>query len=143
MFESINKRVKHCRNLAGLTQSEAAAKMGMKCSTYSQMERTGDISGTRLVMLSEIFGVEPEYLLTGTIRTEDTKPVNYNDIMTEKKSNGLLNQPKEITSEKFAPIFVPTKNEENLIKIIRNLPKDSHDEVIKFIEEQYKKSKRK
>ena len=39
MGDTINERIALYRKMANLTQTEAAEKMGMKYSTYSQMER--------------------------------------------------------------------------------------------------------
>ena len=39
MSETINQRIALYRKIANLTQTQAAEKLGMKCSTYSQMER--------------------------------------------------------------------------------------------------------
>ena len=57
MDKSINQRIILYRKMANLTQTEVAEKMGMKCSTYSQMERKGSISTERLLALADIFGV--------------------------------------------------------------------------------------
>ena len=47
MDKLINQRIALYRKMANLTQTEVAEKMGMKCSTYSQMERKGSISSER------------------------------------------------------------------------------------------------
>lgn len=137
MDNSINKRVCSFRKLANLTQAETAEKMNMKCSTYSQMERKGKISAERLIRLAKIFGIKPEILLFGgAIETpqiiEPEEPKKTIEPVT-------LNQPPIIIDP--PPPFIPTKNEENYIKILRTLKPEDRDEVIKFLELKYKNSK--
>ncbi len=118
----INKRVIQYRKQKHLTQSEVAERIGMKSSTYSQMERVGDISAERVVRLAEIFGVRPEWILLG--EPEDT-PENESGI-------DVAQQPK-ITIPEPEP-FVLTNMEMSIIKIIRNLKKKEKEEVINFIQ---------
>ena len=63
MAYTINQRVAIYRKMANLTQTEAAERLGMKCSTYSQMERKGNISVDKLMAIAEVFGVNPAVLL--------------------------------------------------------------------------------
>ena len=57
--KEVNRRIALYRKMANLTQTEVAEKMGMKCSTYSQMERKGSISTERLLTICKILGVTP------------------------------------------------------------------------------------
>lgn len=59
----INKRVVKYRKFSHLTQSQVAELIGMKSSTYSQMEREGDVSAERIVKLAEIFNIDVRCLL--------------------------------------------------------------------------------
>ena len=63
MGSEINKRVVQYRKQAHLTQSEVAEYLGMKSSTYSQMERVGDISAEKIIKLAEVFNVDVRCLL--------------------------------------------------------------------------------
>lgn len=137
MSESINKRVQKCRKLANLSQSETAERMGIKCSTYSQMERQGRISGERLLQLAEIFGVDSNYLLTG----HSTSNVPVVELIKEPE----VKKPTVLKQEHFSPEYpqlILTKNEENYIKILRNLSKEDHREVVELLQEKYKNSKK-
>ena len=58
MDKSINKRVRIYRKRAGLTQNELAERLGMKGSTYSQMEREGNIPANRLLQIADVLGIE-------------------------------------------------------------------------------------
>ena len=139
MNETINQRVAKCRRLANLTQIEVAEKMGMKGSTYSQMERKGNISAERLVALAEICGVNPDILLYGEQPNTNPEPVAEPEKAKEElpraSQTPFYNRPE------FMNTFIFSKKEENIIKIIRNLPKKAKEEVISFIEKKYKESK--
>lgn len=139
MSESINKRVTRCRKLANLSQSQTAEKMGIKCSTYSQMERQGRISGERLLQLAEIFGVDSNYLLTG--RSTSNEPI----VEVVKEPEVKTKTKTRLEQSHFTPDYpqlILTKNEENYIKILRNLSKEDLREVVELLQEKYKNSKK-
>lgn len=126
MSNEINKRITMYRKLLGLSQLKTAELMNMKSSTYSQMEREGSITCDRLLQLSEIFDVSPQYLLCGT--NEPKADVLHEDNIFEDKT------PK--------PLMVLSKKEENFIKILRFLSKEDKKEVIEFLETKYNKSRK-
>ncbi len=66
---SINERIRMRRKEMGLIQCEVAERLGIKISTYSQMERKGHITCETLKVLCEVLEVSAQYLLYG-IRTE-------------------------------------------------------------------------
>lgn len=127
MAETINQRVAISRKLANFNQQEAAEKLGMKCSTYSQMERKGNISGDRLVEIAKIFNVSLNYLLLGK-ETETEATANPTD--------GTLKSPVTPPIPDRPPMIL-TRREENLISIIRNLSKDKREELLKYIQDNY------
>ena len=137
MNETINQRVAKCRKLANLTQTDVAEKLGMKCSSYSQMERKGTISAERLLSLAKIFSVSTDYLLKG----EETEKTAATNITTDSgvENTALLYRSEQKEPEKN--VFIVTKKEENLLKIIRNFSKPNYDRLIKFIEAIYKEEK--
>lgn len=139
MDKSINQRIVLYRKMANLTQTEVAEKMGMKCSTYSQMERKGSINAERLLALSEILGVTPEMLL---YESPTGKKLEFSGTEASASTLGQNNNPFKDDSYGPAP-FIPTHKEESIIKILRNLPKPYYDEVVNFIDLKYKESKRK
>ncbi len=126
MSNEINKRVAMYRKLLNLSQATIAERMGMKSSTYSQMERGGSITCDRLLKLAEIFGISPQYLLCDT-------PTDEGNLLREKPffDEGDRNPP-----------FVLSKKEENYIKILRNLSKEAKKEVIELLERKYKESRK-
>ncbi|MBQ6847625.1 MAG: helix-turn-helix transcriptional regulator [Clostridia bacterium] len=71
---SVNERIRICRKQRGLTQTQMSKVLGIKTSTYSQMERKGIITCEVLKVLSEAFGVSPIYLLYGTETENNISP---------------------------------------------------------------------
>ena len=139
MQQTINQRIALYRKMANLTQTEVAEKMGMKCSTYSQMERKGSISSERLLTLSKILGVKPEMLLYDS---PEDKKIDFSGNEISSSTLNQTNNPFSGSSYSPAP-FIATHKEESIIKILRNLPKPQYDEVINFIDAKYKESKNK
>ena len=139
MDKSINQRIILYRKMANLTLTEVAEKMGMKCSTYSQMERKGSINSERLLALSKILGVTPEMLL---YESPGGKKLDF--LGTETSANSLNQNNNPFSNDSYGPApFIPTHKEESIIKILRNLPKSYYDEVVNFIDLKYKESKNK
>ena len=137
-MSNLNDRIAKCRRLANLTQTDMAEKLNIKCSTYSQMERKGIVSAERLFEMAKIFGVTPCYLYD---ETEPCRQDHQESIMPQTESFGsVLKQPELPTIKK--DIFIVTKKEENLIKLLRNLSKQNYDKTIKFIEDIYRNEKK-
>ncbi len=65
MSETINERIRKYRNLRKLTQIEVAKSLGMKSSTYSQMERGGSIITDRLIKIAHLLTVDVRELIFG------------------------------------------------------------------------------
>ncbi len=127
MKETINQRVARNRKLVGLTQQETAEKLGMKCSTYSQMERKGNISANKVLELAAIFNISPDVLLYG-----DNPP------QTETDNASLSQTATPPVNPHAIPPLLLTNREENIIKILRTLSKEDKNEVIALIEKKYK-----
>ncbi len=75
---SINERIRMRRKEMGLIQGEVAERLGIKISTYSQMERKGHITCETLKILAEVLEVSSEYLLYGTKTETDVGISNPN-----------------------------------------------------------------
>lgn len=137
-MKTVNERIAKYRRLANIKQRDMAEKLGMKGSTYSQMERTGIVSAERLFKMADIFGVTPCQLYKGE---EPCKSDTFNQhTSADNPATLIFQQPAMPKIEK--EIFTITKKEENLIKIIRNLSKPNYDKTMKFIEEIYKEDKK-
>ena len=143
--ETINQRVAKCRKLADLNQAEAAEKLGMKTSSYSQMERKGKISAERLLKLAQIFNVHPNVLLYGDAYMpfpEETQQVSISKPVVADDNTLLASQPitEPVTvPENIVSNSILTNTEENIIKIYRNLSKEDRAEVKAFILDKFKK----
>ena len=144
MTETINERIARFRKLSNLTQAETAEKLGIKCSTYSQMERKGKISTDTLMRLSEVLGVSPFKLLYGDDRKEEhtvgSLPYTFEDVPQNRL---FLHQGTEYYNNLYdnKSDYIPTRKEENIMKIIHFLPKKSKEEVYEFVYKKYKESK--
>ena len=111
-MSEINKRVTHYRKEARLTQAQVADLIGMKSSSYSQMEREGDISAERIVKLAEIFKIDVRLLLYGQeLRFLEEEPQP-----PEGEETVVLSKPP------FGMTYIPLKNKERcIITIFRHL----------------------
>ena len=135
--ETINQRVAKCRKLADLNQAEAAEKLGMKTSTYSQMERKGKISAERLLKLAQIlYGDAYMPFPEETQQVSVSKPVvaDDNTLLASQPITEPVTVPENIVSNSIL-----TNTEENIIKIYRNLSKEDRAEVKAFILDKFKK----
>lgn len=119
-MDNVNERIVKYRNIAKQTQTEVAEKLDIKCSTYSQLERKGIVSAERLFKLSEIFGVTPCMLFKGE------EPCKNTDTSILKSPEPIFPKPE---------VFVATKKEQNIIKIIREFDKTDYNRVMELIQE--------
>ena len=142
MGYTVNQRVAIYRKMANLTQTEAAERLGMKCSTYSQMERKGHISVDKLIAIAAAFGIEPSILLRDPMEltSEQSRPV-VQPAAPAKPEMPIFREP--VVAPTSRPAFVISRNEENMLTILRNLPKADLDEVRSLINEKYQNSKKK
>lgn len=137
-MKTVNERIAKYRRLSNIKQRDMAEKLGMKGSTYSQMEREGIVSAERLFQMAEIFGITPCELYNGVEPCKSN--ISNPQTPTDNPSTLIFQQSPMPKIEK--EIFTVTKKEENLIKIIRNLSKPNYDKTMKFIEEIYKEDKK-
>ena len=63
--KTINQRVRELRIARNIKQQKIADFLGMKFSTYSQMEREGNISAEKLKHIAKFFKVDYEFLIDG------------------------------------------------------------------------------
>lgn len=122
MSKEINKRLAYYRKLSGYSQTQLAEILGMKISTYSQRERTGQLTAGFIIQVSQIFGVDPSVILTGK---EGVKfPVNEDDRNDE--DNGVI------------PFYLDNKEKE-MLTLWRNLSSTQKREVFAFAYNVFKK----
>lgn len=126
MADAINQRIKKFRRGLHYTQEQIALKMGMKPSTYSQMERCGKISSARITQLAEILETDAITLLYG--ETEKTITLVQPPI-----------DPKPVISEE-KPLVIPnlsssdlTAREAALVKMFKNISEPNKTLVYEFV----------
>lgn len=125
-METINQRVRKYRKELFLSQADVAGMLGMKTSTYSQMERMGNITCETLLKLAEIFKVDALKLLYG----EDMPKKEIKDIKEFKADiDGVGMIVAQDVYEKFAVIAM------------RNLSQPLKQEVYEFILDELKNVK--
>lgn len=87
----INKRIRTLRKLRDLTQAETANILGMKLSTYSQMERKGNIPASVLKRIAEIFNTDIYYILYGKEKSENLiTSLSVNNCRFKENNNRVL-----------------------------------------------------
>lgn len=134
---SINRRLAHYRKLKGFTQEELAELLDMKPSTYSQMERMGNIDCERLVRISEIIKVDILDLLYGEEKANEIRK-NY------VKMAILCGELPDITgAPKPKPNPEPpepslTVRDQNHISVIHNLYPEDKTRVYEFAYDLFK-----
>jgi len=65
------KRIKHARELAGLSQGQTAKKLGFHRPTISEIEAgRRNVKADELTAFAELFGVESSWLIDGEIEKE-------------------------------------------------------------------------
>ena len=131
MIESINERIKRLRIERKLTQKQVARKLNIGQSTYSACEKSGKITTERALQLAIIFNVEPQDIMAGV-----------NQQLQEDENNNLLRQNILPNFELEEQGVILTKNEENLIKVLREFSQDDKDAVYKLINDLNLKSKK-
>jgi len=132
---NVNKRVKELRRKNGFTQEEIAEILGMKTSTYSQMERSGKIPIHIILQLSKTFKVDvTDILLTEeeNSKTEET-PQDELLIIDDSNSSKIEMKNPPIQLEDIYDGLALSNREENAIIMLRNLAPADREEVYKSI----------
>lgn len=141
---TINERIFIYRKKAGLTQEQAAERIGMKHSTYAKMELRGRIDSEKLVKIAELLGVSTYTLLYGEEPNKATEvPYVFPPETTIKPDEGCtFNQPPpKITVDEY----IPTARELAAMKTIHSLPKNIREKIYNFIgriNQYYQKNKK-
>lgn len=121
--ESINERVARWRNERNMTQADLADKMGLKCSTYSQMERNGNITAEKLLIIEKELNLPQGTLLYGE------------ELVPKTDSTLTLSEPKLQFPQEETLLL--TNNEKNYIKILRQIPKEDRNEVLNVLQQKF------
>lgn len=124
-METLHKRIKRLRLEHGWTQSQLASMLGyVDKSSIAKLEKgQGDLTQTKIVQLSQIFGVTVNYLLDG----DETSLSAEFEKMSDQRKREFLNRVEdymtELTvkkpNEKYPIMMCVTKDEQKLIKELR------------------------
>ncbi len=125
MAETLNQGIKRYRKKLGYTQEYVANQIGEKLSTYSQMERKGNITCKLLIELTEILQVDALTLLYGQEKSNETEQTStkYPEEMPQAEPD-MLGIPPLVANnlyEKFA------------VLAMRNLLPETRQEVYEYI----------
>lgn len=102
----LHQVLRKAREVAGLTQTKAAARLGIAKSTLSRLEtKQGPITATRLTEIARLYGVKPSELLDGTITPVPSGDDDCNDVgivVTEVErviaDGGLRPSPEKVSA---------------------------------------------
>ena len=144
MDKEINKRIVIYRKLANLNQIQVAELMGMKASTYSQMERSGSITTDRLLRLAEIFNVSVNDLLFDQQKqnVEPEPPKQIFPVPDPAPINKLHESIVDIFSNNINLDNLSIRDR-NMIKMYINFKKSDQQKVCNLVEEIYHNNKKK
>ena len=144
MSKEINQRVIMFRKLANLNQAQVAEKMGMKPSTYSQMERAGNISLDRLMKLAEILNVTindilPEDKKTPKETDDEEKKDDYDFSNNYRQPMRLRRYVNEDLDFEYSLSSRLTLRDKNMIKMYSNFSEKDKVKVCEFVKQIYDK----
>ena len=125
----INQRIAKYRKLSGHTQQSAADALGIKKNTYARMELHGNPTGEMLMKLSKLYGITVNHLLFGV------------DLDEFKSQAGGTLHDDPVPFLKRRPPITLTVNEENCVKVCRELSREQRKEIMDLINKMYKDSK--
>ena len=117
----MNRRVQKLRKERGLTQAELAKLLGLKTSTYSQMEQHGNITANMVIRIAEIFNVDTDSILFGELKEERKPDIN----------EFIKALPYQINSYYF--IIKVNNDERNMLTSFRNISKKRQEMVMRFV----------
>jgi transcriptional regulator with XRE-family HTH domain len=110
MTESINARIRRYRKAAHLTQSQLGEMLEIKTSTYSQMERNGQITCDMLLRLANVLKIDVSVLLLGENICKENK----------ENTNNIISIPQPFENKNTFTTEL-TMREYKIIQAFRNL----------------------
>lgn len=143
MPSSINERIRKYRKEKKYSQGQLAAKLGIKTSTYSQMEREGNITADMVLKIAAVLKIEPSLIFLG-VSVAPQKPSTltfHSPNIIEEKLYGPQTEPvitcepkKEEQEDKNDLPFTLSNTEKSIITIYHDLPKAQQKEIREFIQ---------
>lgn len=124
--ESINKRIARLRKAHGLKQSDMAEKLGLKESTYSQMERQGNITTQKLLDIAAVLNIDANILLYGE-----------ENIIIPKRPETVIfeqNRVSPVKTDIVEELPKPVTKFDVAVEAFRNLKKEQQEQVYALIQ---------
>ena len=122
---TINERIRYFRRKLKYTQADVAKMLDMKISTYSQMERKGNITCETLIKLTNILKTDALTLLYGE---------NYEESNVNSKE--IIAEPIDISW--VQPLVADDVYEKAAVIAMRSFPHKKKQELYKFFINEYK-----
>ncbi len=134
MDNNVNARIREMRKKRGYTQAELGERVGLKCSTYSQMERNGKISVEMAIKLADVLEVERDYITYGKSPSKELKFTHTEQtILPANDTQSFLNQIKNGEEQ-----LILSVKEKNIIKNFRSLSEADKKEILALIKSKIK-----
>ncbi len=131
---AINKKIRDLRKEKNFNQDRISEMLGMKKSTYSQMERSGKFPIHIIVEMAKILEVD----ILEMIYPDAPK----NELIIEQPQSGILKfeQPPAVSFDDYCTRANSLSNrEENAIIMLRNLKPEDRESVYSLIKEYHDK----
>ena len=137
--KSINRRIAQYRKLAQFSQEELAELMDMKPSTYSQMERRGNIDCVRLLRIAKILKADILELLFGEEKAKELRKYYAKLAILSGEVLPIGGEPLPKPEPKPEPPDINlTVRDKNHISVIHNLSAEDKTRVYEFAYELFK-----
>lgn len=137
MDKGINARIREYRKSKKMTQEELGKALGMKCSTYSQMERKGKITVDMARRIAEILDIDYDIIMLGEKQTPfPFEPIVPNPIIfgTPGIDNPFTppSEPEITVGYKCGEITLSVE-EERIINLLRDLNPEKKKEATDYL----------
>lgn len=116
----IKDRIIQLRKVNRLTQSDLAKKLHVSDKLVSKWETGEGHPGINdIIDLGKIFGVSVDYLVTGTLRANDSKSINKEPTIDQHKDDFLVYLKKLLKDNKLLNWYDRLKNNITNIEVVR------------------------
>ncbi len=134
METTVNMRIRKARKDKHFSQKQLGEILNIKCSTYSQKERSGSFSVEMALKIAEILQADPYYIIFGEPQEKlfDNSEVAP-DILTANEPKTFIELIRARQEE-----LILTHNEKLIIRNLRMLKEKDRSDVIKYIESKRK-----
>lgn len=125
MSNEINARLTKYRRLKGYKKTEISAALGMKYTTYCNLEKNSNITGEFLLKAADLLKIDVRKLLYDEIPKTYEEPDEGDNPNTEKEPE----EKQPYICYKFENVTIPVM-EMNILKLIRRLSLDDLEIIL-------------